>query len=1427
VTYVTESANKLAEAGYSSGEVDAWVAEQHDSLLDAGYSPEEAGIEIGKPMPDEEEFQKLFTGRWAMLTEAARDIQPKEGKAPEEPLFSFDDFGQPEPTQPNPLHPILDPNGLTAIQSVAYGAKNLSVSGMTYRKITTGSARPEHFSPNIDPESIDIPTKALISLGAVGVDLPWFRVGGMIARGLGYGAIGQGAAAFGLVAAGRTVLIDNYVKGTIDNPEEYLSAYMSAIRGLLPEAGLGGVLAAVAGPLSKVGASPLTILAAEIATLEAGSAVINQEIPTLDEIVETSFMILGLKAGVGAGAAAGRTAKRGALYIGQREVLRHQGVKLGILKPNSPSQPVVTGRLSKIYVEDNKHPGEVLDDAAVDPSIREDLNSLNIEKPRSYSPEVKDAERVEPPEPIEAVSPEQAAKANEPPRPFGPDETLRDVDRDTLGVKDPEAHAREAQRLMDELDPPVPEGDGPKPPRNLVRERIGKHEGPPGLWSRMFSEDAITEGAAKFYTNWLDRLFPRNRFVREVMKNRPAPVEDIVETTGPKLDRVVGKKLLDKPKLPIITEDPYWLERLFAGNHAKATSVVTDGALRWSDYKRMSKGIPEILRPLGDGKEGFARQGELEDYLVARYAVELKERGTKRVYGKDPVTGKKTVTIEDKFKTGVPIEDVIGENGELVGRGAKWIRDNAKPEIVKVADGLREYQNEVLRYLKDSGAISQEAFAAMIETNMFFTPLNRVVEAEYRTAAALKNASTPIFKMRGSEELIISPLESMIKNTYLFTAFADRAQINRSFWNMVQEHPEGESIAVEVKPTIKQIQLDAREIAKFVEKYNDVSGGDATAKDIKEASKEVEGFVDIFRPQPVHLGKNQIYVFEDGKRKVIEIKDPDLFRTWQPGATMPDSKLLRALQFPAKWLRAGAVSSPNFQVVNPIRDSIFAFVVTEDGFVPVVDTFRGLFSMARTKISPETDMIQSWKKFQTSGGPMATLQSMDRKYYESSVKEMFYDTHLIKNYRNVVNPLALLQLISSGSETMTRLGVFKRSGGDTAMTKEELFHAGKEAREVMDFQRKGQLAQYLNMYSAFFAVGMQGPDRLVRAFKDRPVATATRVFTGIVLPTTALYLLNKDREWFKEISDHERNLFLHFALGDQDNPIAIMRMPRGHEVGLVFGRGAERTVDYILNEDPGAFDDFFSDIMVQVAPNPLPQPVMPPLEAVTNWDFFRKRPLLSMGMERVMPELQFTPYTTELTKALGALIREIPGIDSVTGRAGSPVVIDNFIGKWTGGTGKLALRLLDAASRKAGIIPEGTVKPATEMTDIPGIGALFLRENTLSKQPVIDFFENMKRADKIRSTIDAYDDLEGGLEAQEALERRFGPMDAAPDDIRREIGEANKMLRELHNYNDMPPAEKQQLQEEIVREIVEASKEGNLVFDDIEEELKYFEEQNQ
>jgi hypothetical protein len=213
-------------------------------------------------------------------------------------------------------------------------------------------------------------------------------------------------------------------------------------------------------------------------------------------------------------------------------------------------------------------------------------------------------------------------------------------------------------------------------------------------------------------------------------------------------------------------------------------------------------------------------------------------------------------------------------------------------------------------------------------------------------------------------------------------------------------------------------------------------------------------------------------------------------------------------------------------------------------------------------------------------------------------------------------------------------------------------------------------------------------------------------------------------------------------------------------------------------------------------------------------------------MERVMPEIQFSPYTTELTKALGALIREIPGIDPVEGRAGSPIVIDNFIGKWTGGTGKLALRLLDKMAREAGIVPEGTVKPATEMTDIPGVGALFLRENTLSKQPIVEFFENMKRADKIRATIDAHEDLEGGLEAIEALERTYGPMDGAPDDIRRGIGEANKMLRELHTYEDMPPAEKQQLQEEVVREIVEAAKEGNLVFDEIEEELKYFEEQN-
>jgi hypothetical protein len=896
-------------------------------------------------------------------------------------------------------------------------------------------------------------------------------------------------------------------------------------------------------------------------------------------------------------------------------------------------------------------------------------------------------------------------------------------------------------------------------------------------------------------------------------------------------------------ELPI-SLDPYWLDRLFVANHAKSTSVLLRGPIDFDTYERVGPGMPDILRRLGKGKEGFEQVPDFDDFLLARQAIELKDRGTVVKYVKDPKTGKKARVVEDKIKTGVPIEDLKDpETDAVIGLGAKSIVAAAPKIFHKIAGSnapgdpnntLAAFQRHELRYAQKSGLFSEDAIDAMIELNVLFAPLNRVIEGEVRGGAQKGTSPRPIFERKGSEKLILSPLQNIARNVYALKAAADKNESNRAFFDLVRESPIGDQYAIKVKPKIKPIRLDKREIEKFVKAYHRAAETDVDAAEVKALSAEVEGLIDIFRPQPVQVGRNQVAEYVDGKRHVWEIKDADLYRTWNAGSPKLSNPIGKALQFPAKMLRAGAIGNPNFQVMNVPRDAIWTLFVLPKLFVPGWDTFRGAAALATNRegsigTRAGFNVDEAFDRWMISGGPMSALQTVDRVYLDLTIKEMFYDTDLISNYRNVMHPLALLQAISSASEGINRIGAFKVMGGVTNRTKDGILEAGKESRALMDFNRLGVYGEMVNRYSSFFSVGIQGPDVLFRAFKDRPGPTSARVTIGAVIPALVIYLLNKDEDWFKGIPDHERNLFMHIPVGPRDNPWFIGRIARGFEAGLLFGRGVERMADFFLNENPKAFDGFLSDIFkgIVVDALPVPQAVLPILESLPprGYSAFRGRPLIGLGMERMLPQAQWTPYTTELTKSIGNALRAIPGLEA--NRLTSPIILDNAISLWTGGLGRYILKATDWGMRKSGVLPEGTVKPAWKLKDIPGIGALVLRYPTLSDQRIIDFFEHYDHVQRVHNTLKFLAKQPEGWEAREEIVRIFGFQQINPEGVRDSISIANLSLRNINATRDMDPIQKQQQIETIYRDIVGFAKDGLEFYKMIDDDrLKELEEQS-
>ena len=120
-----------------------------------------------------------------------------------------------------------------------------------------------------------------------------------------------------------------------------------------------------------------------------------------------------------------------------------------------------------------------------------------------------------------------------------------------------------------------------------------------------------------------------------------------------------------------------------------------------------------------------------------------------------------------------------------------------------------------------------------------------------------------------------------------------------------------------------------------------------------------------FRPQ-YKAGANEAIFYRNGKPYLYEL-DPELHKAVSSVGGGEVNLLIKFMQYPAAWLRAGATTfSPEFGIRNPMRDQMTAWLQSNYGFVPGYDFLRGVFHIMRASERP------CWISVSTSG-PMRGL----------------------------------------------------------------------------------------------------------------------------------------------------------------------------------------------------------------------------------------------------------------------------------------------------------------------------------------------------------------------------------------------------------------------------------------------------------------------
>jgi hypothetical protein len=427
-------------------------------------------------------------------------------------------------------------------------------------------------------------------------------------------------------------------------------------------------------------------------------------------------------------------------------------------------------------------------------------------------------------------------------------------------------------------------------------------------------------------------------------------------------------------------------------------------------------------------------------------------------------------------------------------------------------------------------------------------------------------------------------------------------------------------------------------------------------------------------PSP-RAGADVVQVLENGKPVSYEVADP-LFIDSVKSLNLPDLPFIGFFAGPANLLRNLVTKDPGFMMANMVRDSMSAWVTSGVKMTPVVSAIKN-FTTALRGTSPEYQALLNAGVL--GGYDYAQNVEKSARQFRQGLAKYNPSTGFDKLKNPVTSLWDALEKGTSASDAATRMEVYKNVMAETGNEAEAIFRS----LEVMNFNRKGSSAVVRIMTAAvpFLNARMQGLDVLYRAAfgqmanKDaKAIQKAFFVRGATIMALSMMYwaMTHDDEEYKKQEQETRDNYWLLPKLG--------VKIPIPFEVGVIFKVIPERIAEYAFGNDTGKdlAKSMKRNLMSTFAFNPIPQVVLPIVEAKTNYSFFTDRAILSQGLEGVAPEFQVGSNTSRLAKWIG----------KTTGQ--SPVMVDHIISGYTGTFGMYAVDAISSVMDANGDSPKAS-----------------------------------------------------------------------------------------------------------------------------------------
>jgi len=449
------------------------------------------------------------------------------------------------------------------------------------------------------------------------------------------------------------------------------------------------------------------------------------------------------------------------------------------------------------------------------------------------------------------------------------------------------------------------------------------------------------------------------------------------------------------------------------------------------------------------------------------------------------------------------------------------------------------------------------------------------------------------------------------------------------------------------------------------------------------------------------------------------------------------------------------------------------FIQSKAGILPVGGTLAGF-----KEVATRSDMAKLFRAF---GGAKADLWKGESEQTAKTLERMArrgnFDPRTILTPAGVIRAL---QHLGSISEAGTRVAEFKASAQARPADVDALFDAAYNAREVsVDFGMHGAnpAVRMLTRITPFLNPAMQGMYKAARTGREQFMLTLLR---GSLLTafSVALFLLNRDEDWYDDLEQWEKNVYWVFDVGLRTDvgEVIPLRVPKPFEWGALFGSVPEALADLAIEQNGGDFTKRLGSILNDVfALRAIPTALLVPLELWANKNTFTDRPIVPESKQGLDPELQHGNYASLTARELGGLTGTSPGH------------IDHAIRGFFGTMGVYTVMLADLAARQVGDYPEA---PAQTWRQMPVVKAFVHDPDNPNSRHVNDFYELLKLARQREASMRRH--YEGTPQA-EWYREQYGPMIEIAKDanaLARQVAQRRRENEEILRSGDHTGEEK-------------------------------------